>query len=486
MVKPLRRIVRVSQHFRLGKTQPELDFVDVNVLGDTAVFVSPTAIRMLDTPWSERCLGLIQSFFEEVLSAIKVGDDARAERLLLTLREPNETHLGLSKDEARGRALGESSAHEVWRALSKSRAVTTGLLKDLEDTVLMIDGVGVDIVSDMTTNIIREPLVEYTQEACEYYGIKTEAVDPGPIWDAHAKQWTADRFEQLPTVNGDKLLLVPKSIVRRHAVYSAEEYLRHYLIVHLQQVELSANSSLVRILQDSRRVVYKKRVIEKYGFDKRTILDQTLKYPQVLDQYRSAKKQAAPPPMSHMELAGISGSKPVDWDALLAAVTGVPTGKPDADAYEKAVEGLLTALFYPALSYPRRQHEIHEGRKRIDITYQNSGNRDFFEWVGKHYPAPLIFVECKNYGAEIGNPELDQLAGRFGPSRGTVGLLVCRKIADRKKLLNRCRDTANDRRGYIIALDDDDLTELVKAAKLQALGGNDFKLLRERFDDLIS
>lgn len=51
--------------------------------------------------------------------------------------------------------LGTDSAHDVWQAFARSKAAQSGLLTDLEDTVLMIDGVRADIVSDITTNIIR-------------------------------------------------------------------------------------------------------------------------------------------------------------------------------------------------------------------------------------------------------------------------------------------------------------------------------------------
>jgi hypothetical protein len=87
-------------------------------------------------------------------------------------------------------------------------------------------------------------------------------------------------------------------------------------------------------------------------------------------------------------------------------------------------------MFYPVLAHPNVQTELHDGRKRIDITYTNMGTQGFFLWLAKHFPSPHVFFECKNYGSEIGNPELDQISGRFSPSRGQFGIIVCRKIAD--------------------------------------------------------
>jgi hypothetical protein len=94
----------------------------------------------------------------------------------------------------------------------------------------------------------------------------------------------------------------------------------------------------------------------------------------------------------------------------------------------------------------------------------------------------MIFVECKNYAEDPANPELDQLAGRFSPKRGQVGILVCRKIGNKKRMAERCRDTANDNRGYVIALDDDDLKKIID----EFLRSGDLTLLRQRFDSLIA
>jgi hypothetical protein len=131
-----------------------------------------------------------------------------------------------------------------------------------------------------------------------------------------------------------------------------------------------------------------------------------------------------------------------------------------------------------------KQHNIHEGRKRIDITYVNEARKGFFSWLSHHYTAPHIFVECKNYGKEVGNPEIDQLSGRFSPSRGRVGILVCRKIQDKKHLLKRCRDTADDHRGFIIPIDDDDLSSIITERRI-APSNQKFAYLRKLFNQLI-
>jgi hypothetical protein len=160
------------------------------------------------------------------------------------------------------------------------------------------------------------------------------------------------------------------------------------------------------------------------------------------------------------------------------------TGKEQASKYEDLIEQILSALFYPSLCNPMKQHEIHNGRKRIDITYTNESRQGFFRWLAQHYPSAFVFVECKNYGKEVGNPELDQLSGRFSPSRGTVGILLCRSIEKPDVLEQRCIDTAKDHRGFILTLSDDDVIELVKSAKKGILS-HDFSLLKNKFRRLV-
>jgi len=476
--------MRISEHFNLGRTQPTLDFVDVDIQGDLPVFIDPRALRLLPTPWGQQCVSLIQRFFRVVLAAISENRNDDAQTLLRSLREPNETHLGLSRGRARGRALGWESARDVWEALSKSQAVRSGLLEDLEDTILMVEGIAADIVSDIATNIIRGPLIEYTQAACNTYGIPlTAGVDSGPLWNADHNEWHSG-YVNLPVAQGNKLLLVPKAIVRRRMDYDADEYYRNYLLEYLQEAELSASTQLVQLLKNGTRRVTKKAVEGKYGRGKGMIVRETLNHPDVLDQYRADKRRLIQPPLDHDELAEQENSQPPDWAALLRAVQEVPRGRDDADRFHAAVEQLLAALFYPSLVNPQSEFPIHHGRKRIDITFTNVATHGFFHWIAQHYPAAHIFVECKNYTGDPANPELDQLSSRFSPSRGKVGLLVTRNFDDKELFITRCRDTSNDDRGFVIPLDDDDLAILVaerQNPKFQFANS----LLKQRFDRLI-
>jgi len=478
-------VQRVSDLFALGRTQPTLEFIDVDTHGDTRLFIDPSALKNLDSVWGDECVDLLQNFFSAVLAAIRSGADAQARYLLASLSEPNDTHLGLSRGQAKGSGMGSGLAREMWDALRNSQAVTSGLLSDLEDTILFIDHIGHDRISDITTNIIRGPLVEFTQDVCGYYGIPMQSGVAVRVWDSRNGTWR-QKFTDLPMTSTGRLLLVPKEIVRARGNFDPGSYYQHYILPYYQDVEYNAGRGMVRILRNGRRTVVpptKKSVQHRYGRGKKVNLDATLQDPTLLERYR-ADAPRRDSILDHTEIAAKTSGVVPNWDALLQAVLDVPPGRPDADAYEVAIEKLLTALFYPALGFPKRQHRTHQGRKRIDITYTNLAERGFFAWLHRVQKVACgqIAVECKNYSKELGNPELDQLTGRFGVNRGFVGILCHRGFGDKALLIERCRDAVSDGRGYVLILDDDDLRELVEQRKK---GETDFAFLLARFQQII-
>jgi hypothetical protein len=477
--------MRFSERFGLGTTQPYLDFVDIRLDTDIPVFVDPSALKRLQSPWGNECASLVQSYFETVLNRIKAGDHEGARLLLSCLNERNEFHFGYSAGRSRGHAFGTKSASSVWGALSKSKASVSGLLKDLEDTCLLIEGIGPDMISDAVCNILRGPLIRYTQDMCRYYGVAlTPDVDSGPVWNPEKEIWESS-LVPLPVADHEKIILVPKLFVRQEITYRADRYYRFYLLPAMQQDELRRGSGLVQFLKNRQPRVTKKSLYNEYGSDKLAIAKQTLRFPHILERYRDAMGKQVAPPMGHMQLAGVGSTASPDWTALAHGLRAIPAGRDHATAYEDHIERILSAVFYPSLCRPTKQHKIHEGRKRIDLTYSNEATGGFFYWLATHYPAALIFVECKNYGKEVGNPELDQLGGRFSPSRGKFGMLVCRTLSDANRTLKGCIDTAKDARGYIIVLTDDDILELLDSAMRRGDAQQTYMSLMQKFRALI-
>jgi len=318
---------------------------------------------------------------------------------------------------------------------------------------------------------------------CRYYGIPLQSsVDSGPVWNSQSGRWE-DALVELPVTPFGTFLLVPKIAVRHRLVYDVQHYYTHYLLPTMQVYEKSINSGLVQVLKDGRTRVTKKSLRTKYGADKLAVADQSLRHPKILDQYRKEALRTSRP-MTHHQFAEIENIDIPRFDKLLENLSKLPVGRDAATDYENAIEALLSAVFFPSLSAPRKQTEIHDGRKRIDITYVNSAQTGFFFWLAAHYASAHVFVECKNYGKEVGNPELDQLAGRFGPTRGQIGILVCRSIEDDGLLTKRCVDTAKDQRGYIIHLTDADLENLVREY-VTSDGGSEYPLLRKKFNKLV-
>lgn len=484
--------MHLSKFYALSRTQASLDFVDVDSSTDVSVFIDPRAIRLQRGDLADQCSAFLTTFFTEVLEATGSDDATRLRELLGRLGEPNETHLGLSRGNSKGRGLGKAGIRRVTRALLKSKAIRSGLLQDLEDSALLVPGIGPDIVSDMATHILRGVLIGYTQRACNHYGIPMEQQHSGPIWHPDSLDWS-ETFVDLPRTPEGKLLLVPKSIVRHSTIFNKDRYFNGYLAPRLEADELDSGSELVKLLKNGERKVNRKDLKNKYGSSKDAIVDLTLKFEGApLNEYRTKAGSATSPPLDNDELAEATDNpeaKNVDLLGMLAQVQAIKRGVAEASLFHQTVESLLSAVLYPALANVQLEQEIHEGRKRLDIFYDNVATTGFFEWLNRNYRCPTIVVECKNYVGDPANPELDQLAGRFSPSRGWVGLLVCRDFKNKAHFIRRCRDTALDNRGYIIALDDEDLRTMV-VETLNARGDIrehqlSFDHLRERFQQLI-
>jgi hypothetical protein len=131
------------------------------------------------------------------------------------------------------------------------------------------------------------------------------------------------------------------------------------------------------------------------------------------------------------------------------------------------IVGILEFIFFPFLNNPIPEKTINDGRKRIDITFDNAADSGFFYSLHSIHqiPSRYVFVECKNYSEDPDNPAVDQLSGRFSVNTSKFGLLVCRKIENSKLFLKRCQDIWKQKNELIISLTDEDILVILEGIK---------------------
>jgi hypothetical protein len=479
-------MARFSLTQGLTFTQSELDFVDVDTSTDSRLYLDPYAIQIRDDERSSNCGDHIRSCFNEVLDALRAGNDQRAHHLLNNLHEPNETFLGQSRAAPRGEGVGSDKALNLATALRLSRAFNTGLLSDISEAELFVANVGPDTISDLTTNIVRGLLAEYTLTQCDIHNIATTNVtDLGPIWSVSNADWHARQL-RLPISHGRPVLLMPKHSVRRTISLNSQEFWNHHMIEFLRQEYLDSRSALVQTFKTGPRkgagYVTKKSVKERHPLIKDDLAAFVQRHPEILDAYKQMK--GARGPLQNEDFDDTFDER-VFARILITRLAQIAPGNAPAAEYHSIAMGISTFLFYPDLICPVKERELHQGRKRIDIKFTNAARDGFFLRMLQAHQTRSISIpfECKNYTKDVNNPEFDQLTSRFGHQRGFFGIILCRSLEDRQRTVAACRDAANDGRGYILVFEDSDVVSILENIEAGTRSRID-RFLQSRFDEI--
>lgn len=470
-----------SQYFKLDQNQ-EFDFLDIYAEEDKPLFLDPFGVASLGTKWSKECANEIATYFQCLIDSIQSGDRKTIRQLLHALHEVNEVGLGYSSGRSRGNGIGKVQAEQLLQAFATSEAAKSGDIRDIADCAILIPGISSDKISDITANILKRRLVKYTQQQCAKHGIPTEKKPVNKCFDYKDLTFKSE-YAQLPVINGRAKILLPDRAVRVDPELSKDKYYRNFVLEYLQAEHARAFDSLSTVLKNGKVVVRIGDLKEKYPMSADFLLKFSKDHPAVLENYKQQLRESVVKQSNDrlkLKRKAISGTDRIN------ILKGIPMGNGAASQFHKFSLDTLTLLFGDRATNPKFEENINGGRKRIDIVYNNANNKGFFLELNELHKikCPKIIVECKNYGEEIGNPELDQLNGRFNDKRGRFGILVCRNIKDRKTLIQRCKDHVNDNNNYIIVLDDAEIGELIMLSEKPAEGGID-KFLSAKLDELI-
>lgn len=480
----------ITERFGIDRKQGELDFINIDINRDLPLFIDPYRISKLSGPFIDEANGIINNFFSYLIELLISKEYDKVNEIFANFSEVNEACLGFSKNKPRGNGLGTKGTRDFLAAIKNSKAVDLGILESLEDIKVFVQGVSSDRISDMTTNIIRKLLIEYTQEQCNIFNIPlTSGVASGMYWDSNSRTWKQEYTEML-VIDGKRYLLVPKIIVTYGDKITSNDYYQHFVLNFLQSENIRNKTDLVQYRKGKKNkgeaFVTKKDISEKQlkikkgkSVSKDWLANFTSAHARVFKDFKNE---------SFYKMKEVDyGEKSEDIAKyLINKLKSINTGNKDASEYHITMICILEFIFYPHISNPKKEVEINEGRKRIDIVFNNSSSDGFFFDLFEKYdiPANFIMVECKNYSTDVSNPELDQLLGRFSKHRGKFGISTSRKADDYRTLMKRCNDIYRDTDNLIIPLLDEDILSILEEIA-QGNDNNGLDLLLSKYTEIV-
>jgi len=213
-------MTNISSTFKLKVKQDQLPFVDVVLDDDNRLFVDPRQIENSSSRIDNGAKNCLYKFFGNLVASIAGGNHRRTLELLNGIEEPKETRLGYGTNNSNGRSAGPLIKQRLIAAIANSPVIKSKKVSNLSDISFFIPDVGVDRISDITTKVIKQFLIEFTQKHCRAFKIPMKKVSQRSILNPETLKWE-EKFVDLPVFNDateDKpIIFVPKHFVNRKA-----------------------------------------------------------------------------------------------------------------------------------------------------------------------------------------------------------------------------------------------------------------------------
>lgn len=221
----------------------DIDFVDVDINTDVELYIDPERIALSNHPFAVEANDAIEDFFSVLCEAATTGDRAFLYHLLSYGKEPNETHFGVSSFKPCGRGNSPEILLPIVDEMIDLGMFDSKLFTQLSDLQLWTKNFHYDRLSDLTTNIIRGILVDYTYQQYDIHKLELPQDDrvSAPVWNTQEHRWRMVMFPHFISKR-HPALLVPKAFVGRYMLSSPGELLQKYALSYRQEEHLRVRS----------------------------------------------------------------------------------------------------------------------------------------------------------------------------------------------------------------------------------------------------
>lgn len=432
-----------------GISQCDVDFVIPRLGVDIPLGIDPFLLYKSRRPLFAAFHSIVLKTFNAGIEALRRGERADA-CYLFDLPEVSEVGLGYTKKGKRGSGVGDFLAALIVETLEDSPALMERGVRHIEEMQLVSIGIGPDRISDMTANLIKQFLIDYTQKQCALWHIPLRSGVPlHHIFDPERCAWYDD-YVDLPVspIDGHPILLVPRRLVRALPWINYDDYFHMEFSTYLRakrvrgKLQTSSHAQGVQSRSKQQVVAVTRAQVER------------------IDHYINVKEQRAnqaQPSVDYLAASEVCQ----EAESLKTKLVDIPSGTAHASTYQRTVLEILNFLFNPELIDGEMEVKTSEGTERRDIIFTNDSDQSFWSYIRHEHSAVLLMFETKNT-RELEPSHLNQTNTYLGDRLGRLGFIVTRNPAapaQQRKAFSIYNDS--NPRKIILVLSDNDLREML-------------------------
>lgn len=432
-----------------GVSQYDVDFVIPRIGVDLPLSIDPFLMFKSRDEEFRRLHQIIIDHFNAGVRAVSLGKLGLADEIF-NFPEVAAIGLGYTKSGKRGSGLGGYLRDLIVETLKASPGLQERGVLHVEEMQLLASGIGPDRISDISANILKGHLIEYTQRQAEIWSVPLRSGVPLPhIYDEATQSWV-DSYVDLPVspVDDAPVLFVPRRIVRALPWINYDDFLQRDFRAYME-----ARRKTVTKKGDGTKPVFRSAKLDVANVTRQDVT--------IVDRYVKNRERHAGDAQPSMEY--IDEQAKTRAAVLIDRLLTTQAGREDATAYQYLVLEILNFLFAPELIDGKPEVRTIDGTERRDIIFTNDSDETFWAYVRTNHDGLVVMFEIKNTD-DLGMAAIAQTATYLGSRLGRLGFIVTRKPPTpelMKKTFAVWNDSGTEKK-VILIIHDAQLVEMLK------------------------
>lgn len=170
--------ILLSKHLNIAPGKmTEMGVFDAVIDIDTKLFIDPTLLSKTKITEFKSSRSAMLEYFRKVIDLMKFGESVKTKKIAvknLTFPEPIGISIGYGNDNDNGAGVGPEKAEKIF--YSALEIYNLGIIDPeiIEIVGIFEEGIGPDLISDMTLNIILNDFCTFTERIGKELGIKLD------------------------------------------------------------------------------------------------------------------------------------------------------------------------------------------------------------------------------------------------------------------------------------------------------------------------